>query len=165
MKTKLKLHLVRSKISTIFQKIMMASGSNQLVLIVSFLLLLFLRFFFISCFSKGADNSPDEIALWIDQQNPSHVFENINRRKTWSEYNDDILLAEYLLYKQTESDFILQNKTNTSMYLLLTKSGFVIGELNYVTNSNTPKKLGFWINEPEFPKGKIFNNMLLFGFE
>ena len=40
------------------------------------------------------------------------------------------------------------------MYLLLTKSGYAIGELEYVTNPKTPKKLGFWLYEPEFPNSK-----------
>ena len=103
-------------------------------------------------FQKGADKYPGETALWIHQLNPISIFENINRSIIWSEYkNDDQKVAEYVLYKQTAVDLILQNKKDAKMYTVLSKTGYANGSIDFVSNPQTPKDFGFWLYEPDFP--------------
>lgn len=66
-------------------------------------------------------------------------------------------MFEYVLHKKTDSDIILQNKEIGDMYVILTKTGFANGSLDFVTDSKTPKSLGFWFLEPEFSNGKSIN--------
>ena len=100
-------------------------------------------------------------ALWIENDDNTHFFVNIDNKKTWTEYSISESKVkkseskEYGFYMFKGSNLILQSIDDPEFYVILTSKGFASGSREDIFDSNTEMVDGFWHTEPTFPNGKF----------